>query len=488
MEVGRIPVRSVRCYRFGQEQIKKSIGILGLFAFHKYMWDAGYTVSHLKWSFSIYTGSSFVTFGVGELMEACGATAESRASFRKNAIKVRWISRLAVMLYAGGLSFPRAFLLPLYEGLGTVCGRFVSYPLIDLGKAALFKKGEEIEWAWETGIPAYLAGFERHNPQFTLPMNEKAFRTPAPELDISPPKVDGSEVAYLNQQIGNGTDYKEWKEGGIAYWNKVIETVSSDADLRAARKEKVKRSIETISSDEELRGLFVRLADESLNPARPLERRQALVAGVFIALETCKTAWAAVFERLYRDVMSEGKGVEWKVRDGNSQLKEAVVVDFGRFKEIYDQQHHLVAWRRGFGAETGMANPLAVRVEGGFGNDFLHSLLPTVFTPSTNTLQKKRDYWIPLFRERYTPELMVAHWKSRLNSGSEGSFVQEVNQFIFETVGIPQSEWDGKGLYDTEKGHFTDKGVCLILAAVGELTPDDKIRELAPDYFAQLGG
>lgn len=481
MEVGRIPVRSLRCYRFGQEQLKGSLGILGLFAFHKYVWDAGYTVTHLKWSLSLYVSSKFVSFGASELMESKQATAQIEAKV----FRFRWICRLVMMCYWGGLSFSHAFLLPFYESLGMLLSNIASGILVNMGKAALFGKGEEIEWAWEAGIPAYLAGFEHPYVERTLPINEKAFLSPAPQLDIFHPKVGDSETAYLNQQIGNDASYKKWKKGAIAYWDKVIDVTSDGADLREARKKKVKSSIDRIQTDEELRGLFIRLADESLNPERTLERRQTIVAGVFIALDDCPTAWVAIFERLYRDVMSEGKGVEWKVQDGNSQLKEAVVVGFGSFLKVSDQQHYLVGWRRAFGAETGMANPLAVRSESNWGpNEFFNALMQGAVT--SPHFKKENKHWITLFRERYTPERMVAHWRDRLNSGREGGFVQEVNRFIADTVGISQTEWDEKGLYDTTRGHFTDKGICLILAAVGELTPDDEIGRLAPDYFAQL--
>lgn len=481
---------SVRLYQFGQLQAEALLAMLGGVAFHRYLWGGGYTVSHLKLFNSTLLGTHLIRFLGSEFLIAHGK--EEDWAYASAAFLAVKFCLVPLMIWrAGESSFLHAFGIPFYHmianGVGGYCASFALRSLLTVSRK------KRVVWDWRRGISARLAGVQKFQASYTLPFNETNFQRSAPQVDISHPKVNGSEIAYINGK--NGVHKSSWRDAACLYWVDVINTFA-DSDVRKKAGELVVQQTGIIMREANLRGLFIRIADELLSEKHPVEKRQVLVAGVCDALSDCPTTWASVFERLYRDIISDGEGVEWKIRDGNGELKEAVVVSFKDIEYVPDDQHYLVRWRRAFGKETGMESPLALSCEGieaqhealyQWVNEALYQWVNSKQAALAAKLLEDKEGWLALFRERYTPERMVAHWRHRLNSGQEGSFVQEVISHLTDRVGIPTAQWDEVGIYDTDRGHFTDKGVCLLLASVGELEPNDEIRALAPTFFRQSG-
>lgn len=476
-------LRSVRLYQFGQLQAEALLAMVGGAAFHRYAWSGGYTVSHLKLFNSTLFGIHLIRFLGSEFLIAHGEGkdwAYASAAF----LAVKFCLVPLMIWRAGESSFLHAFGMPFYQMIanrvGGYCASFALRSLLTVSG-----KKRALSWSWRRGISARLAGVQKFQASYTLPFNERNFQRSAPQLDISPPQVGDSEIDYINRQSWGYQS--NWGEAAFFYWKRVINEIYKP-DLREEAIELVGQRIAIIEREANLRGLFIRIADEVLSENHPIEKREVVVAGVIDALSDCPTAWASVFERLYRDIMSGDKGVEWKIRDGNGELKEAVVVSFKDIEYVPDDQHYLVMWRRAFGKETGMESPLALRCEP---IEAPHEAYVQWLNSRQAAVAAKRsedkEEWLALFRERYTPERLVAHWRYRLNSGQEGSFVQEVNRHLIDRVGIPTEKWDEIGIYDTNSGRFTDKGVCLLLASVGELEPSDEIRGLAPAFFQQSG-
>lgn len=158
------------------------------------------------------------------------------------------------------------------------------------------------------------------------------------------------------------------------------------------------------------------------------------------------------------------------------------MVSFHNFNYVPDEQHRLVLWRRAFGEETGMNNELALRSEALVSNNFAQ-----IMEQQAGLLRQDRPRWLALFRERYTSARMITYSKARLNVArpikSEANFIEEARKFVFDKVNLSLDQLEEHTLFDTMTGLWTDKGICLILAAVGELTPNDEIRALAPEYF-----
>jgi hypothetical protein len=212
--------------------------------------------------------------------------------------------------------------------------------------------------------------------------------------------------------------------------------------------------------------LFAQLGSQLLHMTS--ERRPRYLDWLRDILHHCQTTWVQEIEAMLRDIVSPGQELEWQVRQRHQDLKwYLVITHIQNYLEV-DGQHWKRVWSRVFGADLGMKDASGIDGEKIYLLRTRHWLLYIKMALWEEVLLMEKEALITLFRDLYTPEFLVDHWKF-VTQDTES----EKNRPLTRLIGDYMHEKYPRtyGLYykggDTTGG-LNDKGAILFLQLMGE--------------------
>lgn len=207
-----------------------------------------------------------------------------------------------------------------------------------------------------------------------------------------------------------------------------------------------------------------------LSKMADVQRRADYLDWLRDLLSHCATTWAQESDLMLRDIVSEGKGLEWLVRQRHQDLKWEIVVAHiqSKLDLQVDGQHWKAAWSRLFGRELGMEDPSGIDGEMIYLLQSRHWTLNLAMSLWETALRMTAKDVIAAFRTHYSPDLLVKHWqsvtrdkenhKNRRLSDVIGTFLLE--KYPTGTFPLYVDEDPAQGL--------TDEGAILFLQLMGE--------------------